>query len=167
MFQLSFLDAHFQDRLPRYPAVGGIVPASAGHHMRNPLPEDMAVRGQPIFTGRQPCRVQDPLCAHGHTRAHGPHRGEVAFARKARGIAGGEALVTAATVIAAAVTAAEAPTETGAGIEFRRFDEIRRMVSAPLCSGSTLSRLIRHSRRAKRPRDSNYDIEKLGRYRGT
>lgn len=109
MFQLFFLDAHSQGRLPLCPLAGGVVPASGGRHMRSPLPEDLVGRGLPsdaIPTGPQLSRVHGPLCALARIHAHGLHRDEAAFARKALGSAGGEVLATAATVIAAAAAAA-------------------------------------------------------------
>lgn len=140
MFQLFFLDVHSQDRLPLCPLAGGVVPASGGRHMRSPLPEDTVVRGplsDAIPTGRELCRVHDPLCALARIHPHGPHRDEAAFARKALGSAGGEVLAIAATVIAAAVTAVEAQTGAGAGIDVRQPPKMSRVAFAPLCAKST------------------------------
>lgn len=124
MFQLFFLGELSRGRLPLYPAAAGVVPALAE---RNPLLEDMVVPGLPsgmMSTGLRLCHVHDPLCALARTRAHGPHRDDPAFARKALGSAGGEVLATAATVIAAGVIAAEARTEAGVGIDVRQLHQM-------------------------------------------
>lgn len=87
--------------------------------MRNHLREDIVVHDLPsdmTFTGLQHYRGHDRLCALVLTLALALRRDEAASARKALGSAGGEALATAATVTAVAVTGAGA--QTGAGVVF-------------------------------------------------